>query len=186
MCAFLTCILAHETAGAARTRSSLRPLLFGGERICKTRAQCVAGMWRYVSNHQRHCEEPLRRSNPVLACCMDCIAALAMTILYERNPIPVVPASAPGPIRRGLAFSAVWLMPSFTTSARGYGSRRKAGTTTRALQPVTRPAPALPARAPSSSAPDCRRGPAVLRRGRRGSRPARCQARLAARRLRLG
>jgi hypothetical protein len=38
MCVFLS-TRAHETAGAARTRSSLRPLCFWGERICKTRAK---------------------------------------------------------------------------------------------------------------------------------------------------
>jgi hypothetical protein len=34
MCVFFTAF-AHETAGAARTRSSLRPLFFGGKRIAK-------------------------------------------------------------------------------------------------------------------------------------------------------
>jgi hypothetical protein len=33
---FLCASIAHETAGAARTRSSLRPLGFGGKRNCKT------------------------------------------------------------------------------------------------------------------------------------------------------
>jgi hypothetical protein len=33
------CIIAHETAGAARTRSSLRPLLEGAELICKPRTK---------------------------------------------------------------------------------------------------------------------------------------------------
>ncbi len=48
-CAFFLSTFAHETAGAARTRSSLRPLCFGGERICKTRAHAVARMRRCVS-----------------------------------------------------------------------------------------------------------------------------------------
>jgi hypothetical protein len=39
---------AHETAGAARTRSSLRPLSFGAKAICKTRAPCAARMRRCV------------------------------------------------------------------------------------------------------------------------------------------
>ena len=50
-CAFLFATFAHGTAGAARTRSSLRPSFsegrlrpscFWGERICKPRAQRVA------------------------------------------------------------------------------------------------------------------------------------------------
>jgi hypothetical protein len=40
------------------------------------------------------------------------------------QPTHVVPASAPGPIRRGLAFWAVWPIPSVPINARGYGFRR--------------------------------------------------------------
>jgi hypothetical protein len=36
------CVNAHETAGAARTRSSLRPRFLGGGVICKPRAHAVA------------------------------------------------------------------------------------------------------------------------------------------------
>src|SRR5665213_2074763 len=62
---FLLMHIAHETAGAARTRSSLRPLVFEGERF--------ACLGRSVSREcgtmpRRHCEEHLRRSNPVFAC----------------------------------------------------------------------------------------------------------------------
>src|ERR1700721_840397 len=50
----LVCVLlfpfAHETAGAARTRSSLRPSCFGGERICKPRANAVARMRTHVQD----------------------------------------------------------------------------------------------------------------------------------------
>src|SRR5947208_5601626 len=38
-CALTMCILAHETAGAACTRHSLRPLFGEGQRICITRAK---------------------------------------------------------------------------------------------------------------------------------------------------
>ena len=38
-CAPKCTFLAHETAGAARTRHSLRPLFGGGQRICITRAK---------------------------------------------------------------------------------------------------------------------------------------------------
>ena len=57
----LVCVLAirfaHETAGAARTRSSLRPLfegracalyLLGADEFAKPRAQCAARMRRCV------------------------------------------------------------------------------------------------------------------------------------------
>jgi hypothetical protein len=47
MCVFLS-TFAHETSGAARTRSSLRPLFFEGETIYKTRAHCVAGTTVFV------------------------------------------------------------------------------------------------------------------------------------------
>ena len=45
---FLLMHIAHETAGAARTRSSLRPLNFGGEVIGKPRTTPVARMRRCV------------------------------------------------------------------------------------------------------------------------------------------
>ena len=42
-CAAFLALFAHETAGAARIRHSLRPLNFGGREVsCKPRAQCVA------------------------------------------------------------------------------------------------------------------------------------------------
>jgi hypothetical protein len=48
----LMCVLlfpfAHETAGAARTRSSLRPLFFRAKLFCKTRAHAVARTRRCV------------------------------------------------------------------------------------------------------------------------------------------
>jgi hypothetical protein len=54
---------ARETAGAARTRSSLRPLISGAREFSgKPRAQRAARTRTPV--HQRHCEERLRRSNP--------------------------------------------------------------------------------------------------------------------------
>src|SRR3979411_124415 len=58
VCSPLPCMLmrallvhvAHEIAGAARIRHSLRPLIGeGGEFICKPRAQCVARMRRRAS-----------------------------------------------------------------------------------------------------------------------------------------
>jgi len=48
-CAFFSTHFAHETAGAARTRSSLRPLIFRGRNVeSKTRAQCAAGTWSHA------------------------------------------------------------------------------------------------------------------------------------------
>ena len=52
--------IAHETAGAARTRHSLRPLIWRGRRSGKPRAQCAARMRNCI---HRHCRAK-RRSNP--------------------------------------------------------------------------------------------------------------------------
>jgi hypothetical protein len=60
-CALFYLPFARETAGAARTRSSprpllrvaLRPLIVEGKRICKTRANAVARMRTYVQNVAR-------------------------------------------------------------------------------------------------------------------------------------
>jgi hypothetical protein len=60
MCVFYSAF-AHETAGAARTRSSLRPLLFWGERICKTRAHRVARTWSYIQPSSLRTQGPIRR-----------------------------------------------------------------------------------------------------------------------------
>jgi hypothetical protein len=46
---FLLCATAHETAGAASIRSSLRPLNRGGQRRCKARTQRAARMRRTPS-----------------------------------------------------------------------------------------------------------------------------------------
>src|ERR1700733_12614478 len=40
VCVFAKCIFAHETAGAARTRSSLRPLFFWGRMNLQTSGEC--------------------------------------------------------------------------------------------------------------------------------------------------
>src|SRR5471032_448464 len=59
VCAFSRAF-AHETAGAARTRSSLRPLLSRANAFSKTRARRAARTRRHV--HQRLCE-PTGRAN---------------------------------------------------------------------------------------------------------------------------
>src|SRR5258708_29232989 len=57
--------IARETAGAARTGVSLRPLISRAEDEIKPRAHRAAGMRNCVWNlESRHCEEHLRRSNP--------------------------------------------------------------------------------------------------------------------------
>src|SRR4051794_12896823 len=68
-CAFLLVHLAHETAGAARTRSSLRPL-FWGEWTYKTRAHRAARSRTHIqssssANGSRECapDDRLRRVN---------------------------------------------------------------------------------------------------------------------------
>src|SRR5665647_377463 len=53
--------IAHETAGAARTRSSLRPLIAEGEEFLMARARRAARTRRHVF---RQGEERMRRSNP--------------------------------------------------------------------------------------------------------------------------
>jgi hypothetical protein len=71
VCVFLS-TFAHETAGAARTRSSLRPLLrvalrpllFGAKRICKTRANAVARM-RGCVNRDHPSTSSRRRPGPI-------------------------------------------------------------------------------------------------------------------------
>ena len=57
---FVLMHIAHETAGAARTRSSLRPLLFGAERSCKPRAYAVARTMTHISSSPRT-RGPIRR-----------------------------------------------------------------------------------------------------------------------------
>jgi hypothetical protein len=48
-CAFFYCSFAHETAGAARIRLSLRPLvLLEGENERKARAHCAAGTRTHI------------------------------------------------------------------------------------------------------------------------------------------
>src|SRR5260221_8364897 len=91
----LVCVLlllfAHGTAGAARIRHSLRPLISRRESSRKPRAHRAAGSRTPV--HQRHCEEHLRRSNPfflratswiasafALRATADTSLALAMTV----------------------------------------------------------------------------------------------------------
>src|SRR5258707_1249487 len=55
MCALLVHI-AHEIAGAARIRHSLRPLISEGEEFSAARAQRVARSRTHILEH-RHCEE---------------------------------------------------------------------------------------------------------------------------------
>jgi hypothetical protein len=84
--------IAHGTAGAACTRSSLRPPILEGKRRCKPRARCVA---RTRSRIHRHCLRQTRgvcareRSDEAIhlsACrAMDCFAALAMTGLGDHT-----------------------------------------------------------------------------------------------------
>jgi hypothetical protein len=73
--------IAHETAGAARIRHSLRPLDKRAGNSSTPRAQCVARRRSYVqpslpaTNAKRLCKGAKRRSNPHLLCRqMDCFA----------------------------------------------------------------------------------------------------------------
>src|SRR5438445_13759050 len=82
-CAFLFAQIARETAGAASTRSSLRPLFRRGQEVAgKPRTQCAARSRHYI---HRHCE----RSEAIHSAAggeMDCFAALAMTAKKSRSP----------------------------------------------------------------------------------------------------
>src|SRR5215207_1563811 len=81
-CAVLFAQIARETAGAASTRSSLRPLSSGGQ----TKMQTSGGMRREIAKlYQRHCERS-EAIHPSACRAMDCFAALAMTG-RERCPI---------------------------------------------------------------------------------------------------
>jgi hypothetical protein len=64
VCSCASCFVptAHGTAGAARTRSSLRPL-FGGQGYLQNFGRIAPRECETIS---RHCEERLRRSNPSL------------------------------------------------------------------------------------------------------------------------
>ena len=74
VCAFL-CAIAHETAGAARTRHSLRPLFLEGRRFSKPRAHRAARIAKHIHVIARsECERsnPLSRSHSAN---MDCFAS---------------------------------------------------------------------------------------------------------------
>ena len=102
MCALLLPI-AHETAGAARIRHSLRPLFYRGRRVTsKPRAQCAA---RSRSCILRHCERSeaihstAKRKNGLLRCAR-------MTGIVRPNPQLSSSAQAEDPVRRGLSISS--------------------------------------------------------------------------------
>jgi hypothetical protein len=92
-CAHFLVHIAHETAGAARTRSSLRPRL--GESFGQASgAPCAGGSRNCI---HRHCEPTGRREAPpddrlreaihchLLYGKMDCFASLAMTKTSSRR-----------------------------------------------------------------------------------------------------
>src|ERR1700694_5257218 len=57
-CAFLFAHLARETAGAARTRSSLRPLIFRRRDLSKPRAHRAAGTLARIPSHYSTARSP--------------------------------------------------------------------------------------------------------------------------------
>jgi hypothetical protein len=111
VCVFL-CAFARETAGAARTRLSLRPLFSRAEVEIKARARGVAGTRIHVLQElaSRHCE-PQGRANarPMTGSAkqsiaprkerMDYFAALAMTWTSRCHP------SRHRPRRRAIQYS---------------------------------------------------------------------------------
>ena len=87
VCSFFSTI-AHETAGAARIRHSLRPLDLEGGRNCKPRAQCVARMRNYfrVILTGRSAEDPCRHAETI-----DRFLSYSPTTLTSISPIPPPP-----------------------------------------------------------------------------------------------
>ena len=96
-CAFLFANIAHETAGAARIRSSLRPLISEGANEMQNFGQ-IMPRERERMSHSRHCE----RSEAIHAsasCAIDCFAALAMTWIGRRATTAVLCSAQPIQIR---------------------------------------------------------------------------------------
>jgi hypothetical protein len=153
-CACFCARFAHETAGAARIRLSLRPLFCRAREMkSKTRANCAARSRRCVRRFV-HCRPGLD-PGPI-----------------RRGPSLETPAFDTFRKKTAAAYG----------SRRSPGRQRDDGCTLRDDGLATPPAPhpALPAPAPSSSVPGCRRAPIGLRRCRRDSRPARYRAPLPA------
>jgi hypothetical protein len=96
---FLIVQLAHETAGAARTRSSLRPALYEGETT-----QSSGG-----SRRENADAYPLG------------------SLKMNQEFYPRRPGLEPGPIRRGLSVRALALDTFCKRTAAAYGSRRSPG-----------------------------------------------------------
>src|SRR5437773_8857250 len=82
-CAFLFAQIARETAGAASTRSSLRPLRNEeGEKLHKARAYSAARTRNHI---HRHCERSEAIHCHLVHRKMDCFAALAMTVWRQQS-----------------------------------------------------------------------------------------------------
>src|SRR5205823_6621192 len=82
-CAFLFAQIARETAGAASTRSSLRPLRNEeGEKLHKARAYSAARTRNHI---HRHCERSEAIHCHLVHRKMDCFVALAMTVWRQQS-----------------------------------------------------------------------------------------------------
>ncbi len=81
--------LAHETAGAARTRHSLLPLFQEGQRIWKARAKRAARMGTMLSSSRGAGARPISRGG------IDCACRLGSTALrgQQREPVAMGPGS---------------------------------------------------------------------------------------------
>jgi len=96
-CALLFAQIARETAGAASTRSSLRPLIFGGRELSsKPRTQCAArsrSRIQFVARMSAATSGDHSDTAPDIAALiratsnkLDCFAALAMTLSNKSRP----------------------------------------------------------------------------------------------------
>src|SRR5260370_6184346 len=107
-CSDCTCMLvcvsshnfAHETAGAARTRLSLRPLLFGAAFLASLGRIAPRGRGVVSTTMATSLRGAKRRRQSILSLCgpMDCFASLAMTVsdlhvpAVSRNVGNIVPS----------------------------------------------------------------------------------------------
>src|SRR6266436_1010713 len=88
-CAFLLCAFARETAGAARTRLSLRPLISEGQCSGKLRAHRAARSRTHIRNQERrHCEERSDEAIHPSACAALWIASRSLSSgARSRDPV---------------------------------------------------------------------------------------------------
>ena len=94
--------LAHETAGAARTRSSLRPLFEEGQRNANLGRHRAARSRNYINV----IASAAKQSSVSTCGAMDCFAALAMTWREQASLVPHLERPRRGPEARATTCEA--------------------------------------------------------------------------------